>query len=105
MNDNPNQTLTPASQTQFVSDVNKFGEQTDQETATYKKVPVVYLPHKASFKPLPTPGLSSLIENAMSVEEVMKLVKTGVNDYKNASAKTLRKWKKIAEKRIEELNK
>jgi hypothetical protein len=97
MNDNQN--------TQFVSDVNKFSEETAKEVKTYRKVPVVYIPHKASLRPLPNPGLATLIENAMSVQEVTNLVKKGVSDYKNVSAKTLRKWKKVAEKRITELSK
>lgn len=92
-------------ETQFVSDVNKFSEETVKEVRTYKKVPVVYLPHKAALKPLPTPGLTTLIENATTPQEVNNLLKKGKSDYKNVSAKTIRKWQKVADKMIAEFGK
>jgi|SRR5579862_8343461 len=90
---------------EFVSDVNKFSEETDGEVRTYRGTPVIYLPHKAALRPLPTPGLSTMIENAMSVQEVKNLLTKGTTEYKNASAKTIRKWNQTAEKRIAELSK
>jgi len=76
-----------------------------KEIMKYGKTPIVYLPIKGALKPVPEPGLSTLIENAMTPQEVKNLLTKGQLDYKNASAKTLRKWQKIAEKRISELSK
>lgn len=50
------------------------------------------------------PGLMDLIREAMTEEEVKKLVKIGKTGYTNASQKTIRKWDRLAEQRIEELN-
>ena len=74
-----------------------------REITKYGKVPVVYMPTRAMVRPRQDPGLTHLILNAMTVQEVLNLVKKGCNDYKNVSDKTVRKWKKAAEKRIEEL--
>ncbi len=74
-----------------------------REIKKYGKVPVVYAPTRAMMKPPQDPGLTQLISNAMTVQEVINLVKKGCTDYKNVSNKTVKKWKKAAEKRIEEL--
>ena len=76
-----------------------------KEILKYGDVPILYLPHKDSLKPLMEPGLSTLIENAMTEQEVNNLLKKGELDYKNVSSKTLKKWKKLAIKRINELKK
>jgi hypothetical protein len=67
--------------------------------------PIIYIPHKDTLKPAADPGLSTLIENAMTPQEVKNLLTKGQLDYKKASAKTLRKWQKIAANRIAELSK
>jgi len=50
------------------------------------------------------PGLMDLIREAMTENEVRKLVANGKENYLNASPKTVRKWDTLAKKRIEELN-
>ena len=70
----------------------------------YKNVPVVYFRSKNADK-VPIPGLSHFIKNASSVEEVNSLLKNGIETYKTVSNKTVKMWKKTAEKRISELNK
>ena len=74
-----------------------------KEIMKYGKVPVVYIPHKESFKKRLDPGLSVLIENAMTVQEVNNLLEKGKFDYKNARCKTIRNWEKVATKRINEI--
>ena len=74
-----------------------------KELKKYKQVPVLYIPHKELLKHLPDPGLGVLIENAMSVQEVNNLLTKGKLDYKNARSKTIKKWERIADKRIKEL--
>jgi hypothetical protein len=76
-----------------------------KEIMKYGNTPIVYVPHKVALKPVADPGLSTLIENAMSVQEVKNLLTKGELDYKLASSKTLKRWKKKADKRIAELNK
>lgn len=49
------------------------------------------------------PGLMDLIREAMTEEEVNKLVTNGKWNYLNASPKTIRKWDRIAKQRIMEL--
>jgi hypothetical protein len=70
--------------------------------AKYGNVPVIYGPTKRMIQPPAEPGLTQLIKNAMSENEVNNLLKTGEN-YKNVSVKTLKKWEKIAQQRISEL--
>jgi len=50
------------------------------------------------------PGLMDLISEAMSEEEVKNLVARGLAEYKNASPKTIRRWDKVAKRRISQLN-
>ncbi len=76
-----------------------------KEIMKYGNTPIIHSPHKGALKPVAEPGLSTLIENAMSPQEVKNLLTKGQLDYKKASAKTLRKWQKIAAKRIAELSK
>lgn len=76
-----------------------------KEILKYGDVPIVYSPSKYMLKPPEEPGLSNLIENAMTEKEVNNLLTKGQLDYKKASAKTIRRWKKIAAKRIAELTK
>ncbi len=49
------------------------------------------------------PGLMDLIREAMTEEEVRKLVENGKTNYLYASPKTIRKWGRLAELRIKEL--
>lgn len=49
------------------------------------------------------PGLMDLIRDAMTAEEIKKLVSTGKTGYTNVSPKTIRKWDRLAEQRIKEL--
>ena len=77
-----------------------------REMTKYGKVPVVYMPTKSMWKAMyrqQDPGLSRLIENAMTVQEVKNLLLKGKSDYKDASNKTIRRWEKTADKRIKEL--
>ena len=76
-----------------------------KEIMKYGVVPKVYSPHKEALKPAADPGLSILIENAMTPQEVNNLLTKGQLDYKKASPKTIRKWQKIAASRIAELSK
>jgi len=50
------------------------------------------------------PGLMDLIAEAMSEEEIKNLVARGKTEYKNASPKTIRRWDRVAKRRILELN-
>ncbi len=78
-----------------------------KEAMKYGKVPVYYMPTRSirRGKKDPTPGLSVLIENAMSEREVNNLLDKGKKDYEFAQPKTIRKWEAVAKKRIEELKK
>lgn len=76
-----------------------------KEIVKYGNTPIIYVPHEGALKPASEPGLSTLIENAMTPQEVGNLLTKGQLDYKKVSAKTLRKWQKIADKRIKELTK
>lgn len=49
------------------------------------------------------PGLMEMIREAMTEEEVNKLVTNGKINYTHASPKTIRKWERLAKERIEEL--
>ena len=49
------------------------------------------------------PGLMDLIREAMTENEVRKLVANGKENYLNVSPKTVRKWDTLAKKRIEEI--
>ena len=49
------------------------------------------------------PGLMDLIREAMTEEEVNKLVTNGKLNYLNVSPKTIRKWDRVAKQRIMEL--
>jgi len=74
-----------------------------KEIMKYGNTPIMYAPHEGAFKPTPEPGLSNLIENAMTKQEVNNLLIKGESDYKNVSPKTVRKWRKVASKRLTEL--
>ena len=76
-----------------------------KEVLKYGKVPVAYGPTKNMLKKPATPGLMTLIANAMTDQEVNNLLEKGRLDYKNVSSGTVRKWEKAAKKRIEQLNK
>jgi hypothetical protein len=76
-----------------------------KEALKYGKVPVVYVPHKAALKQSQDPGLSTLIENAMTIQEVKNLLEKGKLDYKDAQPKTIRRWERAANRRIAELSK
>ena len=78
-----------------------------REATKYGKVPVYYMPTRSirRGKKDPAPGLSVLIENAMSEQEVNNLLTKGKKDYEFAQPKTIRKWEVIAKKRIGELKK
>ena len=77
-----------------------------REMTKYGKTPVVYMPTKSMWKAMyrqQDPGLSHLISNAMTVQEVNNLLKKGKEGYKDAQPKTIRKWEKVAAQRIKEL--
>lgn len=76
-----------------------------KEVRKYGNVPVYYVPTRSMRRPPAEPGLRTLIENATSVTEVTNLLSKGKSDYKNAQAKTVRKWEDVAKKRIAELTK
>jgi len=76
-----------------------------REIMKYGDTPIIRTTHVGSLKSVPDPGLSNLIENAMTENEVQNLLKKGMLDYKNVSSKTVRKWQKIAQNRINELKK
>ncbi len=96
--------------TTFVPKINSSSSFEDKKKAVkeivkYGKVPIIYVPTKSMLKKLPDPGLATLIENAMTKQEVNNLLKKGELDYKNVSLKTVKKWRKTAQKRIDELSK
>jgi len=97
MNDSP--TTNPLSLT--------FEEKKEavREARKYGKVPIIYGPTKQMLKKPSDPGLSTFIENAMTKQEVNNLLKKGMLDYKNVSSKTIKKWNKVVQKRLSELNK
>jgi len=76
-----------------------------KEILKYGDVPIIYSPTKYMLKPPEEPGLSNLIQNAMTEKEVNNLLIKGQLDYKKASPKTIRQWQKIAARRIVELTK
>lgn len=51
----------------------------------------------------PVAGLRDKIRNARTVAEVNALLEKGTSTYKEASAGTIGKWKRAAERRIREL--
>jgi hypothetical protein len=83
----------------------KLTEKQKEAIKKYGDVPVIYQPTKSMLRPPADPGLTTLIENAMTVNEVKNLLKKGETDYKNAKPKTVKWWRKVAEKRIGELTK
>lgn len=76
-----------------------------KEILKYGNVPLIYRGTKVTLKSPAEPGLANLIKNAMSKQEVDNLLIKGKMDYKNANSGTIKKWQKIASKRIEELTK
>src|SRR5574339_391035 len=76
-----------------------------REATKYGKTPVIYLPSRRILKDRlrQDPGLSTLIENAMTVDEVNNLLNTGKTNYKYAQPKTVKRWEVAAKKRIQEL--
>jgi hypothetical protein len=78
-----------------------------REVTKYGNTPVIYLPRRSirKDKQRQDPGLSALIENAMTVQEVTNLLTKGKSDYKYAQPKTIKRWERAAQKRIVELNK
>lgn len=82
-----------------MTSVNEMLEK-NPELIKYGRTPVIYKPN---VRPVMEPGISSFIENSTSIQEINNLLVKGKTDYKNASGKTIRKWEKIAKKRIEEL--
>ena len=75
-----------------------------KEALKYGKVPIVYVPTRSMLKKPQDPGLLHFIENATTVQEVNNLLEKGRLDYKNAQAKTIKKWEKAAAKRIAEIS-
>jgi hypothetical protein len=49
-------------------------------------------------------GIMDLIAEAMNETEIKNLVSKGKSEYKHASPKTVRRWDKVAKRRISELN-
>jgi hypothetical protein len=86
--------LTATEDRAIVKDILKYGN-----------TPVIYGPTKGMMKPPSTPGLGYMISNAMSEKEVTNLITNGIKGYKNASAKTIRTWEKLAQQRISQLAK
>jgi hypothetical protein len=112
MNDNPQEQLKTVKEIPVESDmVSKIAEASEladnpeivKEVTKYGKTPVVYGPTKAMLKRPQDPGLLTLIENSITIQEVKNLLIKGVTDYKNAHPKTIRKWEAAANKRIAEL--
>ncbi len=71
-----------------------------KEVYKYGKTPIAYIPTKAMAQKPATPGLMDFIRQSTTVKEVEKLVARGEAEYKNAHPGTVRKWKKLAAKRI-----
>ena len=76
-----------------------------KEVLKYGKVPVNYKPTKEMLRKPADPGLLTLIANATTVQEVNNLLEKGKLDYKHVHPSTVRKWEKVAVKRIKQLNK
>lgn len=74
-----------------------------KEVTKYGRVPVVYKPIRSMRRPAPAKGIMELIGNATTVDEVNNLVARGLSNYKDVSDKTIRKWKKAAEVRLEQI--
>ena len=74
-----------------------------KEVTKYGKVPVTYKPTRSMTRPPQTKGIMELIGNATTVDEVNNLVARGLSNYKDVSDKTIRKWKKAAEVRLEQI--
>ncbi len=76
-----------------------------KEVFKYGKVPVIYGPTKSMVKKPSDPGLKSLILQATTAAEVENLLSRGKTEYKKAGAGTIRKWEKMAARRLKELAK
>jgi len=74
-----------------------------KELTKYGRVPVVHKPTRSMIRPAPAKGIMELIGNATTVDEVNNLVARGLSNYKDVSDKTIRKWKKAAEVRLEQI--
>jgi hypothetical protein len=74
-----------------------------KEVTKYGKVPIVYRPTRSMTRPPATKGVLEFISEATTVDEVNNLVSKGLSNYKNVSDKTIRKWKKAAEMRLEKI--
>jgi hypothetical protein len=75
-----------------------------KEVYKYGRTPVMYLPTRAMARKPATPGLMEFIRQATTVKEVENLVKRGELEYQWANIGTVRKWRKVADKRIAQLN-
>ena len=76
-----------------------------KEVLKYGKVPVNYKPTREMLKKPAEPGLLTLIANATTEMEVNNLVEKGKLDYKGVHPSTIRKWEKVAKKRITQFGK
>lgn len=112
MNDDKNlivdETHTVSDTTNLVSRMAKANElakdpEVIKEVYKYGKVPVVYLPTKSMARQSATPGLMEFIKQATTVKEVKNLLDRGQKEYKNVHPGTIRKWVKLASKRISTL--
>lgn len=74
-----------------------------KELTKYGRVPIVYRPFRSMRRPAPAKGIMELIGNATTVDEVNNLVARGLSNYKDVSDKTIRKWKKAASVRLEQI--
>jgi hypothetical protein len=98
-------TMTEADNEAIQKAVKQLEEKRKSAIKKYGDVPVIYTPTKAMTRPPADPGLLHFIENSMTMDEVLNYVKKGIAEYKTATPKTIKRWKKAAEKRIEELSK
>ena len=102
---NPNTSPTPADLVSKMAAANELAKNPEivKEVTKYGRVPVVYKPIRSMTRPPQSKGIMELIGNATTADEVNNLVGRGLSNYKNASDKTVKKWKKVAEFRLEQI--
>ena len=71
----------------------------------YGKVPVIHGPTRSMVRPPSKLSLTDNIHISQSPAEISAMVTKAVNEYKNVSAKTIKRWNKAAAARIAELTK
>jgi hypothetical protein len=71
----------------------------------YGNTPVIYGPTRSMVRPPAKEGLINTILQSNNVDEIQAIVTKATTEYVNASPKTIRRWNKVAQTRIRQLQK